>query len=157
MTDIQSKQIREFRMKGVGYKSIASVMGLSRDSVRNYCKSHGLDGYATEVVLNMQEETQDGITCPCCGQSIEQPNIGRKRKFCSEACRREWWATHPEDSQKKETAFYEKSCVYCGQQFTAYGNKNRRYCRHECYVHDRFWREEEGREPYVVPEKSEEI
>ena len=64
MTDIQSKQIREFRMKGVGYKAIASVLGLSRDSVRNYCKSHGLDGYATEVVLNMQEETQDGITCP---------------------------------------------------------------------------------------------
>ena len=44
MTDIQSKQIREFRMKGVGYKAIASVLGLSRDSVRNYCKSHGLDG-----------------------------------------------------------------------------------------------------------------
>ena len=70
MTDIQSKQIREFRMKGVGYKSIASVLGLSRDSVRNYCKSHGLDGYATEVAANIQEQTQMEITCPRCGQVI---------------------------------------------------------------------------------------
>ena len=89
MTDIQSKQIREFRMKGVGYKAIASVLGLSRDSVRNYCKSHGLDGYASEVAANIQEQTQMEITCPRCGQVIEQPKIGRKRKFCSEACTRE--------------------------------------------------------------------
>ena len=156
MTDIQAKQIREFRMKGVGYKAIASVLGLSRDSVRNYCKSHGLDGYASEVAANIQEQTQMEITCPRCGQVIEQPNIGRKRKFCSEKCRREWWAAHPEESRKKEAAFYEKTCVYCGQHFTVYGNKNRRYCSHECYVHDRFWREEEGREPYASPARHEE-
>lgn len=157
MTNIQAKQIQDFRMKGVGYKAIASVLGLSRDVVRNYCKSHGLDGYAVEVAVNLQEQMQLGSICQCCGQTIQQPNIGRKRKFCSERCRREWWTAHPEDSQKKETAFYEKTCAYCGQQFTVYGNKNRRYCSHECYVHDRFWREEEGKEPYVSPTRYEEV
>ena len=157
MTNIQAKQIREFRMKGVGYKAIASVLGLSRDVVRNYCKSHGLDGYAAEVAVNMQEQIQQGSTCLCCSQVILQQNMGRKRKFCSDKCRREWWVVHPEASQKKETAIYEKTCAYCGKAFTVYGNKYRRYCIHECYVHDRFWREEEGREPYVSPARYEEV
>ena len=53
MTDFQAKQIRELRLRGAGYKSIASAVGLSRDTVRNYCKSHGLDGYASALVLNV--------------------------------------------------------------------------------------------------------
>ena len=114
MTSVQEKQIRNFRMKGIGYKAIASTLGLSRDVVRNYCKSHGLDGYATEVVVNLKEQMQQGDVCGCCGTVILQPAIGRKRKFCSEKCRREWWAIHPEESRKKEAAFYEKTCVYCG-------------------------------------------
>ena len=61
MTDIQSKQIREFRMKGVGYKAIASVLGLSRDSVRNYCKSHGLDSYATDINDKLKMHESDHI------------------------------------------------------------------------------------------------
>ena len=58
MTSVQEKQIRNFRMKGIGYKAIASTLGLSRDVVRNYCKSYGLDGYAAEVVVNLKEQMQ---------------------------------------------------------------------------------------------------
>ena len=47
MTEFQEKQIRDLRLQGTGYRAIASVVGLSRDIVRNYCKSHGLDGYAS--------------------------------------------------------------------------------------------------------------
>lgn len=157
MTDFQTKQIRELRMKGVGYRAIASVVGLSRDIVRNYCKSHGLDGYAAELTVNIKEQMQQGKACLCCGKDIKQPGTGRKRKFCSEKCRRGWWAAHPEVVRKKETAFYEKTCVYCGKPFTVYGNKNRKYCSHDCYVHDRFWRKEEGREPYESPARNEEV
>lgn len=156
MTDAQTKQIREFRMKGGGYKAIASVLGLSRDVVRNYCKSHELDGFAAEVSANIEEQMQQGGGCQCCGQVMQQPAMGRKRKFCSEKCRRHWWTAHPENSRKKDTAFYDKTCAYCGQQFFAYGNKHRKYCSHECYVQDRFWRSEEGREPYVSPIREEE-
>ena len=42
MTQAQADQITELRLKGAGYKSIGTVVGLSRDIVRNYCKSHGL-------------------------------------------------------------------------------------------------------------------
>lgn len=157
MTDFQAKQIRELRMKGVGYRAIASVVGLSRDIVRNYCKSHGLDGYASEFTVNIKEQMKQGKVCLSCGKDILQPSTGRRRKFCSDKCRREWWAAHPEVVNKKETAFYEKDCIYCGKPFAAYGNKNRKYCSHECYVHDRFWRKEEGREPYVSPALYKEV
>ncbi len=149
MTEAQTRQIREFRIKGAGYKAIASVLGLSRDVVRNYCKTYGLDGYALEVAVNMKEEIDQGKACIYCGNAVSQPKLGRKRKFCSDSCRRNWWNAHPEASKKKETAFYEKTCLYCGRQFTVYGNLKQKYCSHECYSHDRFWREEEGREPYI--------
>ena len=57
MTEYQAKQIRDFRRHGAGYKAIASVTGLSRDIVRNYCKSHGLDGFAPiDLALDSKNE-----------------------------------------------------------------------------------------------------
>ena len=151
MTDFQSNQIRDLRLRGAGYRSIASAVGVSRDSVRSYCKSHGLDGFASVLTINMKEQMNLGHACLCCGKEIEQSLVGRKRKFCSDKCRREWWGAHQQNIQRKPTAYYEMTCVHCGKTFSSYGNKSRRYCCHECYVRDRFWREEDGREPYVSP------
>ena len=55
MTQIQAAQIRELRLRGAGYKSIATMTGLTRDIVRNYCKSHGLDGLCSDLTVNMKE------------------------------------------------------------------------------------------------------
>ena len=46
MAEFQAEQIENLRRQGVGYRSIGTIVGLSRDIVRNYCKSKGLDGYA---------------------------------------------------------------------------------------------------------------
>ena len=81
MTEFQEKQIRDLRLQGTGYRAIASVVGLSRDIVRNYCKSHGLDGYASALVLNVKEQMESGTACLCCGKELIQPSTGRKRKF----------------------------------------------------------------------------
>ena len=54
MTQDQADRIRELRISGEGYRSIASQVGLSRDIVRNYCKTHGLDGYANVLVMNIR-------------------------------------------------------------------------------------------------------
>ena len=61
MTDFQEKQIRELRVRGIGYRAIASTVGLSRDIVRNYCKKHGMDGFAEELTVNLKEQMQQGI------------------------------------------------------------------------------------------------
>ena len=58
MTELQAEQIRKMRTQGVGYRAIASVVGLSRDIVRNYCRSHGMDGYASALTKNIQEQRE---------------------------------------------------------------------------------------------------
>lgn len=151
MTEYQEHQIRGLRMRGAGYKAIASATGLSRDIVRNYCKSHGLEGLASEFTMNMKEQIEKGLVCASCGRPLEQPHTGRRRRFCSDQCRRHWWAAHPEQSEHSAEATYHGTCAYCGQTFQSYGNQTRKYCSHECYIRDRFWRAEEGREPYVSP------
>ena len=45
MNDCQRRQIEAMRKQGMGYKAIARETKLSRDSVRNYCRWHHLNGY----------------------------------------------------------------------------------------------------------------
>lgn len=156
MTDFQKQQIREFRIRGVGYKAIASIVGLSRDIVRNYCKAHGLDGLASDLSINIKEKIEKQEACLCCGMELKQPATGRKRKFCLDDCRREWWQRHPSNMKRNADCMHRFTCTYCGKSFEVYGTKNRKYCSHECYVHDRFWRKEEGRQPYAGPSTIEE-
>lgn len=152
VTDAQAEQIQKLRFEGMGYKAIAAFLGLSRDQVRNYCKSHDYAGYGPAVTLNKQEQMDQGRLCRRCGKPIRRKGLGRKRKFCSDHCRRAWWAAHAEKALK-----HKKTCAYCGRQFTAPGRKSRKYCSHSCYIHDRFWRAEEGREMDKHPEPCEKV
>lgn len=143
MTEQQEKQIRQMREQGIGYRSIGLMTGLSRDIVRNFCKSHGLAGYGSALTRNLQEQVMLGRACLYCGKEIEQPKTGRPKKFCSEKCRREWWKIHPEKMNRRETAMYRMVCIRCGKEFTSYGNRKRKYCSHECYINARFWEDED--------------
>lgn len=142
MTDSQAAQIKELRKKGVGYKAIGSIVGLSRDIVRNFCKAHNLVGYASVISKNIQEDIEQGKACLLCGEPITQKFGVRPRKFCSDKCRRDWWKAHPELIKKKETSMYTLTCKRCGNEFISYGNKKRKYCSHNCYIKDRFWEDE---------------
>lgn len=56
MTNEQKEKIIELRKLGIGYRSIATAMDLSRDSVRNFCKSRGLDGYGQDYIKPLPEK-----------------------------------------------------------------------------------------------------
>ena len=134
MTKEQREQIVDLRKKGYGYRLIGQTLGLSRDTVRYFCKANGMAGIAENVLIS------DGAICPCCGGEILQAGgKGRRKKFCSEKCRREWWKKHPGAGNKSESATYHCTCATCGKEFTAYGNNHRKYCSHACYIHARFW------------------
>ena len=49
MNDCQRRQIETMRKQGMGYKAIARETKLSRDSVRNYCRWHHLNGYGVSA------------------------------------------------------------------------------------------------------------
>ena len=144
MTQEMGRQITSLRLKGLGYKSIATVVGTSRENVRYYCKTHGLDGTADLVKLNFAEHRKNPEVCKHCGRKIERTGHSGKKLFCSEECRRAWWKEHPEAAKHGKDATYECRCAYCKRVFYSYGKRNRKYCSHDCYIQDRFWTDPEA-------------
>ena len=142
MTDEQREKIKELRLEGMGYKAIATSLGLSRDSVRGFCRRHGLEGDSCVISLNVQVKREHNLLCVQCEKPLKQKVKGRTRKFCSDSCRRTWWKENNDKRNKKEDAIYQFVCPYCHKEFKVYGNKCRKYCSHNCYIKDRFWREE---------------
>lgn len=133
MTDTQKIQIGKLRGAGLGYKKIAEQMGLSENTVKTYCRRHGLGGNMTHLQNVTQNEEHH---CLCCGKPVQQTPGRKEKKFCSDSCRNKWWNSHLDKVERK--ANYEFVCPHCKKPFTAYGNKNRKYCSHECYIADRF-------------------
>jgi hypothetical protein len=123
------------RNNGIGYKTIAREVGLTRDMVRNYCKSHDMAGYGKQIIIRAGNKE----VCKYCLGTIEKAGTGRPKKFCSEKCRREWWKENSDLIDRKASAKYEMVCQHCGRIFISYGNKNRKYCSRQCYIKARFW------------------
>ena len=144
MNEYQKKKICELRIMGLGYRAIANELELSRDVVRNFCKKNKLNGYLSNMDKNIRKTVFDNALCLNCRTPIKQPKRGKARKFCSEECRRKWWKDNAAMGQRKETALYKLTCAFCGIEFESYGNKNRKYCSHECYIKDRFGGKENG-------------
>lgn len=134
---IQDK-IAQLRLKGLGYKAIAAKLGLSRDTVRHYCRKNNLTGYADAVKLNHEEMLEGGTICPNCSSVLKQPERGKKRRFCSDKCRSEWWSKNYEQHNFSEKNTHSFICRGCGKKFTSYSNNSRKYCSHECYIRHRF-------------------
>ena len=55
MDDRQRETIEKLRRQGLGYKAIAKVTDLSRDSVRHYCQRVGLIGQG-RMLARMHKE-----------------------------------------------------------------------------------------------------
>lgn len=132
MTDEQKRQVVSLRQEGGGYTSIANKLGISRDTVKSFCRRNGLSG---EMGKEQGQSRPQG-RCRECGRELFQEDGIKKRIFCSKECREKWWKAHPE--QIKKRAVYSFTCAGCGKAFTAYGNSGRKYCSHECYIKDRF-------------------
>lgn len=142
MTDYEREQIYELRRKGMGYKAIGTALGLSRDTVRSFCKRNNLDGDGEVVKLNMEVMKAQNLLCLNCGQLMIVKAKGRPRKYCSNACRRTWWEKNQDKREKRDAAIYNHLCLHCKEEFSSYGNKNRKYCSHDCYIKYRFWHKE---------------
>jgi endogenous inhibitor of DNA gyrase (YacG/DUF329 family) len=131
MTDTQRTAIADYRRNGYGYKKISQLTGVCESSVKTYCRRNGLTGTAAETPGGVTEKP-----CLCCGKPVIQYPGRKEKKFCSDSCRNKWWNSHLHLVNRK--AMYDFVCPTCGKPFSAYGNRNRKYCSHECYIEDRF-------------------
>ena len=122
MTLEEKNKIYQLKKEGYGYKKIANELGLSASSVQSFLKRNPMD-------LDLLG------TCKRCGMTIQSIKGKKRKQFCSDRCRWDWWNSHIKEVNKK--AFYTLICKHCGKEFTAYGNQKRVYCCHECYVKDK--------------------
>jgi endogenous inhibitor of DNA gyrase (YacG/DUF329 family) len=120
MTVEQKELIAKLRTAGISYGRIAADLELSKSTVKSYCQRNN-------IIMN---------ACKNCDKPIVQSEGHKKKKFCSAECRIAWWKANPTALDKK--AVYDFTCAACGKNFTAYGNKSRKYCSHACYISTRY-------------------
>ena len=129
MTNEQKEKIIRFRRQGFGYADIGRELGISKDTVKSFCRRNGL-------MVSDGKSVDDKNRCRECGAPLVQQEKKKRRVFCCKSCREKWWTEHADRIDRK--AIYEFTCAGCGRSFTAYGNSKRKYCSHGCYISHRF-------------------
>lgn len=132
MTEKQKSEILRMRSNGATYKRIADMLCLSLNTVKSHCNRNNIK----KVTDVPHSDVSQSDLCINCGRPVIQKKKVKRRKFCCTECRVRWWNSHPEEVNRK--AMYKNRCAYCGSEFTAYGNKHRKYCSHQCYIKSRF-------------------
>lgn len=135
MTDLQKKQIQEMHQMGWSYKRIATTLSLLEGTVKSYCLR------AIRKGILPAPEAKPESTCKQCGKALVQVAKRKEKVFCCKACRQKWWNSHQYLVNQKSKALYHFSCPTCGKSFTVYGNAKRKYCSHECYISNRYYKE----------------
>lgn len=133
MTNNEKEKIKVLREKGYSYSKIAVTLDISENTVKAFCRRNNLGGVRASRV---NPKIEGNIKCKQCERELEQREKGARKKFCSDKCRRQWWKEHDYCIDRK--AYYTLTCYECGNKFKSYGNKNRKYCSHNCYIKNRF-------------------
>lgn len=121
MTNEIKNRIINLRKQGYGYKKIAKEIGETIGVVRYLCSS--LEN----------ESTND--RCLGCGVPIRSIKGKKKKQFCSDKCRWNYWNKRKKEENKR--AYREVICKFCGRTFMTYGNHQRSFCSIECYKDSR--------------------
>lgn len=129
MDEKQKFEVVRMRKRGESFSKISEITGISRNTIKSYCKRKN-------VLVEIAENKSNTLFCKQCGKKLQLVTGRKKPKFCSAQCRMQWWNSHLEEVNKK--AIYNFTCIGCGKEFTAYGNKSRKYCSHNCYINTRF-------------------
>ena len=129
MTTIEKENISKFRHAGFGYTAIANELNISINTIKSFCKTNNLGG----VKAKKKNPIKEISFCLNCGQELVITPGKKKKKFCSDKCRYQWWTKN----RDKKSSF-EIRCKTCNKTFNTYKNSNRKYCFHECYIADRF-------------------
>ncbi len=133
MTKEEKKQVEKHRNNGLSYAQISRMLEVSENTIKSYCRRSGLIG---DRKSNKPIVEQTHNQCKNCGDKLLQGTRGKPKKFCSEKCRRNWWKENSDKTEKN--ALYTLVCQECGEAFQSYGNKDRKFCNHACYIKNRF-------------------
>ncbi|SKA11702.1 hypothetical protein SAMN02745116_02462 [Pilibacter termitis] len=133
MEEKTKERIKKLRAEGLGYKRIATAVGESVDAVKSYCKRNKLT--TPHMVDTRANPTHTEGGCRNCRKKITQVQGMKKKVFCSEYCRNDWWKKHRSVNLTKGKSVI---CPNCKQSFLVGKNSTRKFCSHECYIAFRF-------------------
>ena len=88
----EREEVRSQRLAGFECSEIAENTGLSLEQVTDYCRELGLPETGS-----CQLQPPDGSgerRCPVCGRILVQRGNSGRRRFCSPACREEYYRQH---------------------------------------------------------------
>lgn len=135
MTGEQKQTILQMRRQGMSYGQISDSLDISKNTIKSFCRRNHLQEWPA-AVKEVQIKTEYNDICQQCGKQLKQEQNYKPKRFCSDKCRFAWWGANRDKVNRK--AFYHLLCICCGRAFESYGNKNRKYCGHACYIKDRF-------------------
>ncbi len=116
MTNYEKEQIKALRGQGLGCSAIATALGLNRETVKTFLRRN------------------PPAVCPTCGKNITMTPHKRKRRFCSDQCRMDWWKAHPEKMSCRK--LYPHTCERCGTPFET-PKASSHFCSRKCYAEAR--------------------
>ena len=124
ITNYQKHFILQMRRGGMTFAEIGEALGLSSNTVKSVCRRNTLK--------EQQDGHLPGTVCKNCGEPLKQTPGARRKVFCDNHCRYEWW------NRTRAKKPYLLTCYHCGKQFTSYGNRKRKFCGRECYLLSRY-------------------
>ena len=129
MTDKEKRSIKNMRQLGLTYNAISEYIGLSPNTVKSFC-------HRENITVNCSANDKNHNNCKNCGKPLNH-HFGSKRKlFCSDKCRSDWWNKNRQWVRYKNNDSIK--CIYCGAEFNNHGNKGRKYCGRDCYIRSRY-------------------
>jgi len=136
MTTNQKQKALDMHRRGLTYTEIADTLGLPKNTVKTFCWRNKRLLCDASNAAGIKENKETKNQCEHCGKPLEQRPKKKPRRFCDDACRLAWWKDNRDCINRK--AVYHHTCANCGEDFDSYGNKERKYCCHNCYIAARF-------------------
>ena len=138
MTNGEKVQIAQLRGQGLGYTQIARTLGLSVNTVKSFCQRSQLKRNG-----GSEKEGPSVDVCRQCGETLVHTPGRKKKLFCSDACRLQWWHAHRYAARNAR----ECRCRACGKVFRT--DRVQKYCSHDCYIAMRFGGNHHGGDNYA--------
>ena len=112
MDEIQRQKIRKLRSQGYGYLRISTLLEISPNTIRSFCKKENIAGY---INSGEQLRGKDNLqVCKQCGKKFYQI-AGRKNKtFCSDSCCKVYWTLHKDKQRRLVPQKY--NCIVCNKE-----------------------------------------
>ena len=137
MTPAQKKLIRTMRECGMACTAIAKQLGLSPNTVKSFCRREGIRvKTSASSAQSANHNVNVTITfCESCSAPVAQIPGRKKKRFCSDQCRMDWWARHRSFIDQRTE--HQLICEACGKEFSVYGVKHRKFCSRACVLASR--------------------